>query len=611
MLIFSVFAYLIVRKVKLIFFIVILFLGIVSIKSIDAKFEEQYNFLKEEEYQIKAIVVSEPTEKQYKDVYQIEMKQINGNKVNKPTRWLLNIKKSKNTVKKELSYGDVIVFSGKVEIPSTARNYMGFDYQRYLKSKKIYGNIIVQDEVNLVDVNQGNFLGKLFYDIRVHMKNKIYELLPEGARELCIGILIGERSDIEDEITESFRNSNLTHMLAVSGAHISYIILGISVLLNKVGKKNLRFVTIAFLLFFMGITEFTPSVERASMMSILLLLSNLIHRKSDIYTNLAFSAIMILIFNPYAILNIGFQLSYGGTIGIVLLNKRISKWFYDKLHLENREDKNNCYDKNNMLKHYMKRVLQFIIDMLVVTISANIIILPIMAFQFNTISFTFWISNILAGPLLGIIIILGFILYLFSFLSMKLAVIIAFPLQYCILLLILVAKFCSKLPFSDIIIQTPYIVEVIIYYASICFFYYFQSRRWKIFLKKIIVKHQKDKNIKRFIVKRIGMISIILVMLFIHVQIFYCNGDFKIYFIDVGQGDCTLICTKENQTILIDSGGSENGSFDVGKQILLPYLLDRRITTIDYLIVSHFDSDHCKRIIYNYGKVKSKECNYW
>lgn len=72
------------------------------------------------------------------------------------------------------------------------------------------------------------------------------------------------------------------------------------------------------------------------------------------------------------------------------------------------------------------------------------------------------------------------------------------------------------------------------------------------------------------------------------------NSKFNIYFIDVGQGDSTLIITSTNKTILIDGGGSEGSSYDVGESVLLPYLLDRGVKQIDYMIFSHFDSDHCK-----------------
>ncbi len=76
----------------------------------------------------------------------------------------------------------------------------------------------------------------------------------------------------------------------------------------------------------------------------------------------------------------------------------------------------------------------------------------------------------------------------------------------------------------------------------------------------------------------------------------------KIFFIDVGQGDSSLIITPSKKSILIDGGGSE--SYDVGKNILLPYLLDRGIMRLDYVIISHFDTDHVRWYLYNYGRIK-------
>jgi len=95
---------------------------------------------------------------------------------------------------------------------------------------------------------------------------------------------------------------------------------------------------------------------------------------------------------------------------------------------------------------------------------------------------------------------------------------------------------------------------------------------------------------------------------FIHIKV---DNNLKIYFIDVGQGDSTLIVTPYRKTILIDGGGSSTSdSFDVGKQTLIPYLLDRGITKIDYLIVSHFDIDHVGRSINCYGKTKNWDGDY-
>ena len=86
----------------------------------------------------------------------------------------------------------------------------------------------------------------------------------------------------------------------------------------------------------------------------------------------------------------------------------------------------------------------------------------------------------------------------------------------------------------------------------------------------------------------------IIVFISIFLIFFVRKHDLKIFFIDVGQGDCTLIVTPNNKKILIDGGGSENSEFDVGESILKPYLLDRKIMKLDYIIISHFDTDHVR-----------------
>lgn len=585
---------------------------IILIKIVDMGYVEVYaSFSEEEEYHIKAVVVSDKNEKEYKRVYEIEIREINGNKKYKGDKWLLNIKKSKQYDITDLKYGDLLEFNGKIEIPSAARNYKGFDYQKYLKTKKIYGTITASEKVNILSENRCSLIGRIIHNIRIDMRKRIYKLLPEDARELCIGILIGERTDIDEDITEAFKDSNLTHMLAVSGSHISYIVVGLSVLLRKVGNRFYKVVTILFLVFFMGLTGFTASVERASIMAIFMLLASLVHRKSEIYTNLLLSSFIILICNPYTIFDMGFQLSYGGTIGIILITPKLTKWLYSKVGLKEFESlgvKISEYKGVEKIRIYLKKLFKYIVDMFIVTISANVIIIPIMMIGFNTISFNFWISNILAGPLLAVITIAGFIMYFISIISINLANIVAFPLKYAIELLIFIAEFCSKLPFSSVIVKTPHIVHILIYYYVIFVIYNWKSfkenfKKYYFILVQECKKRLRDKNFKR----ALFTIALAIIIVFSSsIFIINNNRDLKIYFVDVGQGDCTLIRTPNNKTILIDGGGSENSSFDVGEQTLFPYLLDRQITKIDYMIISHMDSDHVGGLFYILENMKVK-----
>ena len=134
-------------------------------------------------------------------------------------------------------------------------------------------------------------------------------------------------------------------------------------------------------------------------MGILVLLASLMYRKPDTINNLGISSFIILLFNPYAISDAGFLLSYGGTIGIVLLGDKIE---------------NAIYKEENKNKNIINKIIKYIIISFSITLSANLIIIPIMAYNFSTVSFTFWISNILAAPIMEIATIFGFIIYFIS-----------------------------------------------------------------------------------------------------------------------------------------------------------------------------------------------------
>lgn len=546
---------------KMYIYILIIIIGFNYIKFIDYSYEKDYDLVNSKEnYIIEGIVVSDKRDKEYKEVYDLDVKKIDGIKIEKSKKYLLNIKKSKEM---NIKFGDYIKINAKIEQPSKARNYMGFDYQKYLKSKKIIATILDVENVEILDVNKANIAESIFNSVRNNIKEIMYKLLPKDAKELVVGMMIGDKEDLDANITENFKNSNLTHMLAVSGAHISYVILGLNLMLKKTSNRFRKIFIIFFLIFFVGVTDFTPSVQRASIMAILLLISTMLYKSQDTYTSIAFSGLVILIINPYSFFDIGFQLSFGGTIGIVLMYNNLMKRFKQKRKLKG-----------------------YIVSSICVSVCANLIIIPIMAFNFNTVSLTFWISNLFAGPFLGVIIILGFCMYLISFVIFPVAKIISIPLKYLIYILLVIVKYCSRIPFSSITIRTPYIFEILIYY--IVLYLVFNYAKIKHYFKKLVV---------------VIMIVILIANSCIYVQ---NHGKMIIYFIDVGQGDSTFIRTAKNKTILIDGGGSENSSFDVGEKTLLPYLLDRKITVLDYVVISHFDTDHCGGILYLMEHIKVK-----
>lgn len=488
----------------------------------------------------------------------------------------LYTKKDENN---KLKYGELIEINGEYSIPSEDRNYKGFNYREYIKTKKVYGSVKVDSShIKIIGANKINSIFTLSNRVRNYIITTSNKLLPQKTSSLLVGILIGEKNSISEDIIEDFKISNLSHMLSVSGAHTSYIILGLTYILSKsnISKRWIYLITIFSLVLFMFITNFTPSVTRACFMSIIVLSANLLYRKSDIWTSISISLLLILIANPFAINEIGLQLSYLGTIGIIVFNKSVEE-LLNKIRINSKISK-----------------------LLSVTISAQIMIMPIMAYRFNTVSLTFFISNVLASPFLGINIILGFIAIIVSLISFSLAKLLATLLNFTLEMLIFISEFSSKIPLSSIIIKTPYLITIILIYCLVLILNYIYSiynsnKNLRLFQKQILKKFNKT-NIKKILSITTSAVIVFNTFSFFNLLI---PKELKIHFIDVGQGDSCLIITPKNKKILIDGGEGE-------PEVLLSYLLDRRIKTIDYIIISHFDSDHCNGLIEIIEKLKVK-----
>lgn len=506
-----------------------------------------------------AVVIKGPSEGEYN--YKYTVKARTGKYKNK--KFIVYINK-KN--KKLLEYGNLIEIKGEYSAPEVARNYKGFDYSQYLKTLNIYGTIKVE-ESKIINKNQLSPILISINNIKEKMIDNANRNMPKRTANLLLGILIGERDNIQEDIIESFRTANLSHILAVSGAHTSYIILGITYLISKskTPKRIGYIITIINLLIFIIITGASYSVVRACIMAIVVIGAKICYRKENFFTSICISLIIILIQNPFAINDIGLKLSFMGTAGIVIFNKSITNFFI-KL-----------------------KIKQKIAEALSVTFSAQLMIMPITILNFNIISLTFFISNILASPLLGIIIIFGFISIFISSILNPISKILFLILHIFLELLILVSKVTEKIPGSSILVRIPNILFAIVYYILILFFNYFfviKQNPTRRFHKKII-KIITIKNIKNAF-KVIAVVFLIMLLLTRIVRII--NPTLKIYFIDVGQGDSTLIVTPKNKKILIDGGEGKTN-------VLFQYLLDRRINKIDYIIISHFDSDHCNGLI--------------
>ena len=478
-----------------------------------------------------AKIISEAEEKNYVYSYQAEI----DNK-----KFILYIPKDVE----KLEYGSIIKINAQYTEAARDRNYGGFNYKTYLRTKKIYGIFNVE---NAEVIKHGN--DNMIIKLRKYIKSKLREKLKKENSELAISLIVGDRSHISSEVEDNFKKANLMHMLAISGAHFSYVILMATFISNRLQHKRLgQLIQIIAIIFFMNLTGNTASVVRAGIMSILLICSSICKRQNDSLNNIAISAIIQIINNPYIIFDSGFMLSYSGVLGIILFYKRIS----EHIHFKS----------------------------IALTISANVFIIPIMIYNFHTISGSFIISNICASWLLGIIIILEFISLC---IPIKLLYMI---LDLLIIMLRKIAEICANIPFAQIYVPRHAIFFVILIYILI-------------FCRKLKCR----KYVYSFLI--VG-VSILLIIHFTDVY----QDKMKINFIDVGQGDSCLIRYK-GTNIMIDSGGSlsknkDGKSYDIGENVLNNYLLNRGITRLDYIMASHFDEDHSQGFIFLLKNMKVK-----
>lgn len=590
------------RYLKLIFnskmiFCIIIF-SIISNSIVIFQNQKYESYYKDgEEIIVEAIVISDAQEKEYNYVYKIKILCADNNDKYKNT--YLYLKTSKKSTEK-LKYGDKIEVKGSFTEASSQRNYGGFNYKEYLKSLKIYGTI----KANQLKVLSGDCLNNVFNlanQVSSMMKQKIDSSMEETQAAIIKGIIFGDSSDIEKEIQENFRISSISHVLAVSGMHVSYLVIGIQLFLKSIiGKRKTRFITIVFLIFYMFITGFSPSVVRASMMSILLIGGEILYRKNDIWTSMAISLFLILIYNPFLIENIGLQFSYIGTMGIMILHKSVFS-FLKNIKIKNKKWK---YKFNRKAIFFISKIK----EILAVTLSAQLAIFPIMIYHFNLFGVYFLISNLLVSVMIGPIIIFSTIFIVFSFIFNPISKVICIVLKLLIQMLIIISNL-AELPFSKLYLSTPKIWMILLYYILIITFNFIyclytspKLNNTQVRVRNLIAlaKYKIFLNKKKSIIK-----IFIIILLFFLFQ--FIPKNLEINFVDVGQGDCTFIVTPRNKTILIDGGGSSSDEFDVGKSTLLPYILDKGYTKIDYIFISHFDQDHVGGILTILQEIKVKK----
>lgn len=364
-------------------------------------------------------------------------------------------------------------------------------------------------------------------------------------------LLLGQKWDIDYKTKTDFQVSGISHIIAVSGLHISILF---ALVYQLTGKRRLltALVGIPILLGFVAIAGFTPSVVRAAIMQGLMMLALLLDKEYDSPTALAFAALTLLVCNPMVITSVSFQLSVGCVAGIILFSQPIREWLMDK----------------KRLGMWNNRLTRFLAGSVSVTMGSAVFTTPLVALYFGTVSLVSLLTNFAVLWIVSIVFYGLIVVCILGLVNGSLASILGIVLVWPIRYIMGTAAVLAKVPFAAVYTVSIYTVI------------------WLVFCYCLIAVLLLMKK------KRPLLLSCIAVLgLCISISLSWLEpqlDDTRMTVLDVGQGQAVLLQT-EGKTFLVDCGGSNDSQ---AADITAQTLLSQGIRTLDGIIVTHYDRDH-------------------
>ena len=388
--------------------------------------------------------------------------------------------------------------------------------------------------------------------LRRNILQSIDRMFPEDAVAFARALLLGDTSKLSYDMDTSFKLSGIRHVIAVSGLHVSILF---SLAYMLVGKRRIltALVGIPVLFIFAAIAGFTPSILRACLMQVLMILAMLLNKEYDPPTALAFAVLVMLGCNPLAVTSVSLQLSVGCMVGIFLFSGRISKVFLEKS------------GKGKSLK---ARLCRWIIGSISVTISAMITTTPLCAYYFGTVSLIGILTNLLTLWLISFIFYGIMAACIAGAVFLPIGKGIAWLVSWCIRYVLVVAKLLGGIPVAAVYTCSLYILI------------------WLVFAYVLIAVFLASKRKRPLLFT--GCIVFTLIVSIALSWIEPRMDQYRITVLDVGQGQCILLQTQ-NRAYIVDCGGdSDTDAADTASQMLASQGIHR----VDGLILTHYDSDH-------------------
>jgi len=474
--------------------------------------------------------------------------------------------KYKESAPENLRLGDMVTIQGKLKQLPHKKNPGEFDYGRYLKIHGIDAILTSYgfDNVRVTGCSDPGFYNaNIIYPVRNYCSNVIDKYIGGNEGEFLKGLVIGERSGITKQAKEDFVNAGVAHIIAVSGLNVAYILICITLLLTFVPLKYKYkvFISILFLVFYMNLTGNVPSIVRAVIMASVFLLSRLLERKPNPYSIISFAALVVLVINPSQLFDAGFLLSFSAVISIVLLYPRLEKILSRFINLEG---------ANGFAASF-----RIILSYLLVTLSAFVGLLPIIAIMFERVSLISIITNLIVVPFSNLVLGIGFLLILVSLVSGWLASVIASTASAILYGLLWFINYTAGFDLSYV---ETYGFDTLLFFTYYLFIY-------------LILTTNKINYKARF-----ALFVLLIANFFLFDSILSRKEQLRIACLDTGKSSSTLISIG-GFNALIDAGAS-GMNYNSAERTVIPYLKRQRIDNIDLLILTDLDFSEYSNLVY-------------
>ncbi|EJW17304.1 ComEC/Rec2 family competence protein [Paenibacillus alvei] len=504
--------------------------------------------------------------------------------------------------------GQLVRIQGKLDVPGDAGNFGGFSYRDYLRTLHIHSILKVS---GLQHMQLHVSLGTISIYEPIVLWNRMLAYVDQGRERLANilqhiyvqphsgymqGLVLGTREDMDPDIYQQFSQLGLTHVLAISGLHVGVLIGALLSLLRllRITKETSISITMGFIPIYVLMTGASASVIRAGMMALLALYGAKRGWLKDGLHLLAAAFLLMALWDPRYVLQVGFQLSFVVTAGLIVFVPQVM----------------------NMLGS-LPRTISSAIS---VTLVAQSVSLPLTVYYFNQFSLLSFLANFVIVPCISLIVLpLGSISLLIGSVYEPLAKPIAWLVEHLNEFTFRLVHWLAQIEGATIIWPTPPLWWIVLYY--VIFAIALESvRRWsatrQIYKrgKNAAVHHGDETQPLDFIelpirggrYQGIRAFGAVFIFGFVVVQGYTWSrpDDATVSFIDVGQGDSVLISTATGKHMLIDGGGTVNFRkpndhwrerrvpFEVGEKVVVPLLKQRGIRELDVVLLTHADQDH-------------------